>query len=329
MAIHIGRRKFLATLGGAAAWPFAARAQQPMPVIGFLHTASPEAYRSQLAAFHQGLKYAGYVEGQNVAIEYRWAEDRLDRLPELAADLVRRQVAVIAATGGNISGLTAKAATTTIPIVFTSGSDPVNLGLVASLSRPGGNLTGASFFVTHLGSKVFGLLHQLVPEGPPIAVFINPKSPEAQFQLVDIERAARDLGRKVEFLNASTGAEIDQAFVALTERRVGALFISADPFFVGRMDQLAALTIRDRIPATFVLRAFPAAGGLMSYGTSINDAYRQAGVYTALILKGAKPADLPVTQSTRFELVINLKTAQALGVTIPPGVLAIADEVIE
>jgi putative ABC transport system substrate-binding protein len=324
------RRAFITLLGGATAtWPLAGTAQQQAPVIGFLHTASADAFRSQLAAFHQGLKNAGYVEGQNVAIEYRWAEGRLERLPELADDLVRRQVAVIASTGGNVSALAAKAATTTIPIVFTSGSDPVKLGLVASLNRPGGNLTGASFFIAHLGSKVLGLLHELVPKDALIVVLINPNSPEAQIQLADIERAARELGRQVQFLNASTAGEIDQAFMVLTDRRADALFISADPFFAGRIHQLVALTMRHRIPATFVIRAFPAAGGLMSYGTSIDDAYRQVGVYTGLILKGAKPADLPVTQSTRFELVINLKTAQVLGLTIPPGVLAIADEVIE
>jgi putative tryptophan/tyrosine transport system substrate-binding protein len=326
----VKRRAFITLLGGAAAtWPLAGTAQQQAPVIGFLHTASADAFRSQLAAFHQGLKNAGYVEGQNVAIEYRWAEGRLERLPELADDLVRRQVAVIASTGGNVSALAAKAATTTIPIVFTSGSDPVKLGLVASLNRPGGNLTGASFFIAHLGSKVLGLLHELVPKDALIVVLINPNSPEAQIQLADIERAARELGRQVQFLNASTAGEIDQAFMVLTDRRADALFISADPFFAGRIHQLVALTMRHRIPATFVIRAFPAAGGLMSYGTSIDDAYRQVGVYTGLILKGAKPADLPVTQSTRFELVINLKTAQVLGLTIPPGVLAIADEVIE
>jgi putative tryptophan/tyrosine transport system substrate-binding protein len=327
----IRRREFFMLLGGSAAagWPLAARAQQQGPVIGFLHTASEDAFRSQLAAFHHGLKNAGYIEGRNVAIEYRWAKGRLERLSELAADLVRRQVAVIASTGGNNSALAAKAATTTIPIVFTSGSDPVKLGLVASLNRPDGNLTGASFFLAHLGEKVLGLLHELVPKDAVIVVLINPKSPEAQFQLSDIERAAASLGRQIQFLNASTAAEIDQAFTILTNRRAGALFISAEPFFLGQMDQLAALAMRHRIPATFVLRDFPAAGGLMSYGTSINDAYRQAGVYTGLILKGAKPADLPVTQSTRFELVINLKTAEALGVRIPPGILAIADEVIE
>jgi len=327
----IRRREFFMLLGGGAAagWPLAARAQQQGPVIGFLHTASEDAFRSQLAAFHHGLKNTGYIEGRNVAIEYRWAKGRLERLSELAADLVRRQVAVIASTGGNNSALAAKAATTTIPIVFTSGSDPVKLGLVASLNRPDGNLTGASFFLAHLGEKVLGLLHELVPKDALIVVLINPKSPEAQFQLADIERAAASLGRQIQFLNASTGAEIDQAFTVLTNRRAGALFISAEPFFLGQMDQLAALAMRHRIPATFVLRDFPAAGGLMSYGTSINDAYRQAGVYTGLILKGAKPADLPVTQSTRFELVINLKTAEALGVRIPPGILAIADEVIE
>ena len=327
----IRRREFFMLLGGSAAagWPLAAGAQQQGPVIGFLHTASEDAFRSQLAAFHHGLKNVGYIEGRNVAIEYRWAKGRLERLSELAADLVRREVAVIASTGGNNSALAAKAATTTIPIVFTSGSDPVKLGLVASLNRPDGNLTGASFFLAHLGEKVLGLLHELVPKDALIVVLINPKSPEAQFQLADIERAAASLGRQIQFLNASTGAEIDQAFTVLTNRRAGALFISAEPFFLGQMDQLAALAMRHRIPATFVLRDFPAAGGLMSYGTSINDAYRQAGVYTGLILKGAKPADLPVTQSTRFELVINLKTAEALGVRIPPGILAIADEVIE
>src|SRR5262249_8084165 len=324
------RREFISLIGGAAAWPLAARAQQqPMPVIGFLHTASADAFQSQLEAFHQGLKNAGYAEGRNVAIEYRWAEGRLERMSELAADLVRRQVAVIASTGGNISALVAKAATTTIPIVFTSGGDPVKLGMVASLSRPGGNLTGASFFLAQLGSKVLGLLHELVPKDALIAVLMNPKSPEAQFQLADIEQTAASVGRQVQFLNASTAPEVDQAFVALTDRRAGALFISADPFFVSVTDQLAALAMRHRIPATFVLRAFPAAGGLMSYGTSINDAYRQVGVYTGLILKGANPADLPVTQPTRFELVINMKTAEALGVRIPPGILAIADEVIE
>jgi putative tryptophan/tyrosine transport system substrate-binding protein len=328
----IRRREFIILLlggGAAAARPLAAPAQQQGPIIGFLHTAWEDAFRSQLAAFHHGLKNAGYIEGRNVAIEYRWAKGRLERLSELAADLVRRQVAVIASTGGNNSALAAKAATTTIPIVFTSGSDPVKLGLVASLNRPDGNLTGASFFLAHLGEKVLGLLHELVPKDALIVVLINPKSPEAQFQLADIERAAASLGRQIQFLNASTAAEIDQAFTVLTNRRAGALFISAEPFFLGQMDQLAALAMRHRIPATFVLRDFPAAGGLMSYGTSINDAYRQAGVYTGLILKGAKPADLPVTQSTRFELVINLKTAEALGVRIPPGILAIADEVIE
>ena len=322
------RREFITLLGGAAAWPLAVRAQQA-PVIGFLHTASANAFPSQFAAFHQGLRNAGYVEGQNVAIEYRWAEGRIERLPELADDLVRRQVAVIACTGGNASALAAKAATTTIPIVFTSGSDPVKLGLVGSLNRPEGNLTGASFFIAHLGSKVLGLLHEVVPKDALIVVLINPNSPEAQFQLDDIERAARDVGRRIQFLNASTETEIDNAFMVSTDRRAGALFISADPFFVGRIHQLVSLAMRHRIPATFVVRAFPAAGGLMSYGTSIDDAYRQVGTYTGLILKGAKPADLPVTQSTRFELVINLKTAQVLGLTIPPGVLAIADEVIE
>ena len=323
------RREFIGVIGGIAAWPALARAQSRTPVVGFLHTASAARFRPQLDAFHQGLKNAGYVDRQNVAVEYRWADGQLNRLPELAADLVRRNVAVIASTGGNITALVAKAATATIPIVFTSGADPVKLGLVTSLNRPGGNLTGASFFAATLGSKALGLLHEVVPKHVFIAVLINPKSPEAEHQLADIEKAARDLGREIQILNASTVEEIDRVFAAMTERRPGGLLLSGDPFYVGRTDQLAALVTRHRLPATFVVRGFPEAGGLMSYGASINDAYRQVGVYTGLILKGEKPGDLPVMQSTRFELVLNIKAAQTLGITIPPGVLAIADEVIE
>jgi putative ABC transport system substrate-binding protein len=328
------RREFIAGFGGAAVTSLAelrsARAQtRQLPVIGFLHTASAERFRSPLDAFHRGLRNAGYVEGQNVAIEYRWADGQLDRLPALAADLVRRNVAVIAATGGNISAFVAKAETTTIPIVFTSGSDPVKVGLVSSLNRPGGNVTGVSFFAGQVGSKSLGLLHELVPKSALVAVLCNPKSPEAELDLVDINKAARDLGREIQIFNASTAEEIDPAFATLTERRPGALLIMGDPFYAGRIGELATLVTRHRLPAIFVLRGFADAGGLMSYGASINDAYRQAGVYAGLIVKGEKPGDLPVIQSTRFELVLNVKTAQTLGIAFPPGVLAIADDVIE
>ena len=328
------RREFIASLGGAATsslaglLPVSAQTQQ-LPVIGFLHTASAERFRSQLEAFHRGLKNAGYVEGQNVAIEYRWANGQLDRMPEMAADLVRRNVAAIAATGGNISSLVAKAATSTIPIVFTSGADPVKVGLVSSLNRPEGNLTGVSFFAGQVGSKALGLLHELVPKGVFIAVLNNPKSPEAELQLTEIDKAARELGREVHIFNASTIEEIDRAFATLLERRPGALLISGDPFYVGRTDQLVTLVTRHRLPAINVVRGFAEAGGLMSYGANINDAYRQAGVYCGFILKGQKPSDLPVIQSTRFELVLNTKAAQTLGIAFPAGVLAIADDVIE
>ena len=328
------RREFIAGFGGATAaslvrLPFASAQTQQLPIIGFLHTASAERFRSPLDGFHRGLRNAGYVEGRNVAIEYRWADGQLDRLPEMAADLVRRNVAVIAATGGNISALVAKAATTTIPTVFTSGSDPVKIGLVSSLNRPGGNVTGVSFFAGQVGSKSLGLLHELVPKSGFVAVLCNPKSPEAEPDLADINKAARELGREIQIFNASTAEEIDPALAALTERRPAALLIMGDPFYAGRMGELATLATRHRLPAIFVLRGFAEAGGLMSYGASINDAYRQAGVYAGLILKGEKAGDLPVIQSTRFELVLNIKTAQTLGIVFPSGVLAIADDVIE
>jgi len=328
------RREFIAGFGGAAATslaglPCASAQTRQLPVIGFLHTATAERFRSPLDAFHRGLRNAGYVEGQNVAIEYRWADGRIDRLPEMAADLVRRKVAVIAATGGNISTLVAKAATSTIPIVFTSGSNPVKAGLVTSLNRPGGNVTGASFFGSEVNSKTLGLLHDVVPKGIFVAVLSNPKSPETELQLADVDKAARELGREVQIFDASTAEEIDRAFATLTERRPGALLIIGDPFYAGRIDQLATLVTRHRLPAIFVIRGFAEAGGLMSYGANINDAYRQAGVYAGLILKGENPGDLPVIQSTHFELVLNIKTAQSLGIVFPPGVLAIADDVIE
>ena len=328
------RREFLTYLYGLAATPLAAPAfaeaqTQPLPIVGFLHTASANRFRSQLEAFHRGLKNTGFVEGQNVAFEYRWAEGQVGRLSEMAADLVRRKVAVIAATGGNISTLAAKAATSTIPIVFTSGSDPVKVGLVTNMNRPGGNVTGASFFAAQVASKRLDFLDKLVPKGVFIAVLNNSKNPEAKLQLVEIEQAGRALGREVQIFNASTAQEIDHAFAILTPRKPGALLISGDPFYAARIDQLVGLTSRHRLPAIFVLRGFPEAGGLMSYGASIDDAYRRAGVYTGLILKGQKPGDLPIIQSTRFELILNSKTARTLGITFPPGMLAIADDVIE
>jgi putative ABC transport system substrate-binding protein len=325
------RREFITLLGGAAAaWPLAARAQQPAkPVIGFLNGASPDGYAPMVAAFREGLNEAGYVEGRNVAIEFRWAEGQNDRLPALAADLVRRQVSVIA-TGGTTSALAAKAATTTIPIVFEGGADPVELGLVASLNRPGGNITGISNFSIALAAKQFELLHEMVPNSAVIGVLVNPTSPSLAVSVTkDVQAAGRALRRQIRILNASTQDEIDAAVVSLAELRAGALMIGGDAFFLSRRVQLAILAARYGIPAIYNTPLFPAAGGLMSYGYNLTDAYRHAGVYTAKVLKGAKPADLPVLQPTKLKLVINLRTAKALGVTIPPSVLALADEVIE
>jgi putative ABC transport system substrate-binding protein len=324
------RRKFITLLGGAAAWPLAARAQQPaMPVVGFLDTRSPDAIRDRLRAFRQGLKDTGYVEGENVAIVYRFAENQIDRLPELGADLVRRKVAVIATAGDDVA-LVAKAATTTIPIVFIASRDPVSLGLVASLARPGGNLTGVNFFGGELAAKRLELLRELVPTAARIAVLVNPASATiVETTLRDVEAAARAMGLQIHILNVSTSREIDAAFATLVLERADALLITADTFLSSRRVQLVNLATRHAIPAAFTQRDFAEIGGLMSYASNITDAWRQAGVYAGRILKGAKPADLPVVQSTKFELIINAQTARMLGLSVPDKLLVAADEVIE
>jgi putative ABC transport system substrate-binding protein len=331
MTFCIARRDFITLVGGAAVgWPLAARAQQPaMPVIGFLHGTSPETNMDRLRGFHRGLKDTGYVEGENVTIVYRWAENRIDRLPELAADLVRRQVAVIAAVGGPAAVLAAKGATTTIPIVFNINEDPVRLGFVASLSRPGGNLTGINFLSGELVAKRLELLRELVRAVSRLAVLVNPSTGNAETIVKDLETAARAIGAQTQVFNASSGREIDTAFAALVSERPDALFVGPDPFFLSRRVQLVNLASRHAMPATYSTRDFAEAGGLMSYGTNLTDIYRQAGVYTGRILKGAKPVDLPVLQATKFELVINAQTARMLGLTVPDKLVALADEVIE
>jgi putative tryptophan/tyrosine transport system substrate-binding protein len=332
MTAFIGRRAFITLLGGGAAtWPIATPAQQSaMPVIGFLNSASPDMFADRLRRFHQGLKETSQVEGENVAIEYRWAENQTDRLPALAAELVRRQVAVIVAGGSPASAFAAKAATTTTPIVFTVNADPVRLGLVASLARPSGNLTGVNFFIAELTAKRLELLRELVPGIARIAVLVNPAdATTTESTLRDVEPAARAMGLQILVLNASTIREIDAAFAILARERPDALFIASQVLFTNRRVQLTALAARHAIPATFATREIAEAGGLMSYGSSIADAYRQVGVYTGRILKGAKPADLPVVQASKFELVINLQTARMLGLDVPAKVLALADEVIE
>jgi putative ABC transport system substrate-binding protein len=325
------RRQFITLLGGAAAaWPLAARAQQPaMPVIGFLNNQGLAGRMYQVEAFRNGLSELGYSEGRNVTIEYRWAENQYDRLPALATDLVRRGVTVIAATGGAAAAHAAKAATSNIPIVFTAGSDPVEAGLVASLNRPGGNVTGVSFLTDALGAKRIGLLREVMAQPGIIAVLMNPQGPDAERQSRELPSAAQAIGQSLEVVNASTEGEIDEAFSAISRARARALLVAADPFFNDQRERIVALAARLGLPTIYESRAFVASGGLMSYGASIADAYRQAGVYVGRILKGEKPAELPVLQATKFEFVINLKTAKALGVEFHPQLVAITDEVIE
>jgi putative tryptophan/tyrosine transport system substrate-binding protein len=323
------RREFNTLLGGVVAWPLAAHAQQPaMPVIGFLNSASPGPYANNVAAFRHGLKEAGYVDGHNVAIEYRWAEGQYNRLPEMAAELIRRQVTVIAATS-TPAALTAQKATTTIPIVFTTSSDPVHLGLVTSLSQPGSNVTGVTQLNVEVAPKRVELLHELVPTATIIALLVNPTNPNAETVTRDLQAAARARGIRSHVLHASNEREIDSAFATLARLHAAGLVIGSDVFFNTRVEQLGALTVRNAVPAIYHNREFALAGGLMSYAGSIRDSYRHAGVYTGRILKGEKPADLPVQQATKVELILNLKTAKALGLTVPLSLLARADEVIE
>jgi putative ABC transport system substrate-binding protein len=322
------RRSLITLLGGAAAWPLAARAQQAMPIVGFLSPVSPDGYSERLRGFRQGLKETGYVEGENVAIEYRWAENQFDRLPALAADLVRRQVAVIAAVS-NFAAV--KATTSTIPIVFLATEDPVKLGLVASLARPGGNATGINFYSGELTAKRLELLREVVPAATRVAVLVNPTNAlTTESTLRDVRSAARTMGLQIQVVNASTSHEINAVFATFVRERPDALFVGLDVFFSNnRRVQLVNLASRYALPAIFSSRDFAEIGGLMSYGSDIKDAYRQVGVYVGRILKGAKPADLPVVQASKFELVINVQTAAMLGITVPPTLLATADEVIE
>jgi putative ABC transport system substrate-binding protein len=330
MASYLGRRQFLATLSGAAAaWPLAALAQQPaMPVVGYLSAHLPGASAPLTEAFRQGLKDSGYVEGENVTIIYRWAEGQSDRFPALATELLHKRVAVIAAFG-NSAALAAKAATTAIPIVFSSGEDPVRLGLVASLAQPGGNVTGINTFATELAAKRLELLREMVPAATRVAVLVSPNAVTSEPTVRDMSAGVRAMGLQVQVLNADTSREIEAAFARLARERSDALFVASNPFFHSRRVQIVQLAARHAIPTTYAQRDFPEIGGLMSYGASVTDAYRQVAVYTARILKGTKPADLPVVQSTKIELVINLPTARALGLEVPPTLLAAADEVIE
>jgi len=329
MTAGIKRREFITLVGGAAAWPLVARAQQPaMPVVGFLNSGTAAAYAPFAAAFRQGLSEAGYVEGRNVAIEYRWAEGHYERLTALADDLIRRQVTVIAATS-TPAALAAKAATSTIPIVFTAGVDPIAAGLIGSLNRPSGNLTGVNVYLSALWGKRLELLHELVPNAAVIGMLVNPNFPDAESQAKDVKEAARIIGQQVHIVNASSESDIDSAFASLVRLRVDALLVASDAFFLSHRDQIVALAARHALPTIYSVREFVFAGGLMIYAPDLRDGYRQASIYVGRILKGAKPSDLPVVQPTKFDFVINLKTAKALGLEIPPKLLALADEVIE
>jgi putative ABC transport system substrate-binding protein len=330
MASHIGRRKFLATLGGAAAaWPLAARAQKSMPIIGFMSSASAAPFAHLVAAFRDSLKATGFVEGQNVAIEFRWADGQYDRLQMIAAELVRREVAVIVATGGTPAVRPAMAATTTIPIVFITGGDPIKFGFVHSLNRPGGNVTGVNIFIAEMEAKRLGLLRDLVPTAALVGVLLNPNNPNFDNQSHAVQEAARAIGQKVQIVHAGTEAALSAAFRSLVQVGAEGLLVGGDSFFNSRRNLLVALAARHGIPAIYDQREYAVAGGLISYGTSLTEAYRQVGIYTGRILKGEKPADLPVVQSTKFELVINFNAAKALGLEVPPDLSARADEVIE
>jgi putative ABC transport system substrate-binding protein len=322
------RREFITLLGAAAAWPLVARAQQK-PTIGFLNSGSANAYPDRIIAFHQGLRQLGYVEGENVAVDYRWALGEYERLPALAAELVERRVSVLIATGGEPAALAAKSATSTIPIVFAIGGDPIKLGLVASYNRPGGNATGANILAAEMDGKRLGLLHELITNAARVGLLLNPNFPAYQTQLNELQRAATIIGLQVEVLRANTDGEIDAAFEIAFRKRVGALILAASPFFDTRRDKLVALATGHALPTVYHFREFAVAGGLMSYGVSIPHIYRQVGVYAGRILSGESPANLPVQQPTTFELVVNLKTAKTLGIEVPPTLLARADEVIE
>ena len=330
MTVTIRRRELLAAVGGAAAWPLAARAQQAaMPVVGFLHSGSPEPMANRVAAFRKGLGEAGYVEGQNVAIEFRWAAGRDDQLPDLAADLIRRRVAVIATPGSTPAALAAKAATTTIPIVFGVGQDPVALGLVDSLNRPGGNATGVNFQLVELVTKRLGMLREIAPGSNRFVALVNPNTAYTDAVVKDLQASASAHGLPIEIIHASTGREIDAAFANLVQKPGGALFVGPDAFFISRRAQIVTLAARHAIPAIYSTRDFAEAGGLMSYGPNLANAYEQIGTYVGRVLKGEKSAVLPVVQPTKFELVVNLNTARAFGLEIPQSLLALADEVIE
>ena len=327
----MNRRHFVGGLAGAVAWPHMPRAQQlaVMPTVGYLANASPAGFAPLVAAFHQGLREVGFVEGQNVAIEYRWAGGQQERLAEFAADLVRREVAVIMATGGNAPSLAAKAATASIPIVFTGGGDPVKLGLVQNLNRPGGNATGAINIGIELVAKRFEVLRELVPSNAVIATLFNPANPDAHSQIIDVQEAARAVGQQTRIFNVAGESELEQSFAQMVAQGVNALFVGGDPLFTSHRSRLVALAARHGIPASYAFRDFAVAGGLMSYGVDLSDTHRRAGIYVGRILRGAKPSELPVLQPVKFQLVINLKAAKALGVTVPQSLLARADEVIE